>query len=203
MLKAISDYSDNEKLLMVLQGCDYATYEANDDIKKFNRYQNNQIDGFSERTLQDMEILVMLKDLGFPMHELGTYLYKDLISEICEVLKNLSDKRDDINVCRELLGKLNDAYSSFYHAIGREWKELGISSFHLYIIDALESIDYDSVNQELSSKINGNDFYDISYGTQAFMLAAYALKKYSFSDAEYKKPLLKKLNNGPKPREYW
>ena len=82
MLKAISDYSENEKLLLVLQGCDYATYEANDDIKKFNRYQNNQIDGFSERTLQDMEILVMLKDLGFPMHELGTYLYKDLISTL-------------------------------------------------------------------------------------------------------------------------
>ena len=203
MLRSLDDYSEGEKLLMVLHGCDYATYEANEDIENFNKYLSGYVEGFSERTLRDMEILSLLKKLGFPMQELGTYLYKDLISEICEVLNCLSDKRDDVNVCRELLAKLNDAYSSFYHSIGREWKELGITSFHLYIIDALESIDDDNIDQELSSKITGEEFHDLNYGTHAFMLAAYTLKKYSFSEADYKKPLMKKLDNGPKPREYW
>ncbi len=37
-----------------------------------------------------------------------------------------------------------------------------------------------------------------NYGLQAFQIAAYAAKKYSFDNAEdYKKPLVKKLPNIP------
>jgi len=201
MLKAISEYSEDEKLSMVLCGNDYATYEANIDIGNYKKYLKHETDDFSERTFRDMEILEMLSKLGYPMNELGTYLYKDLISEICEVLKGISSRRD-MNICRVLLAKLNDAYSSFYHSIGREWKELGITSFHLYIMEALEEIDYDSVDEDLSRKIYGDEFYDQNYGLHAFKMAAYVLKKYSFSDAEYKKPIMKKLDNSPKPRIY-
>ena len=143
---------------------------------------------------RDVEILSILEKLGYPMTHLGTYLYKDLITYVCDEIKDMG-----INVLqsenKEMIEVLNNGYSSFYIWLAREDKELGCKTFHSYIEDAISKIDEEKINASLASRIYGTD-EDITYGTSALHIAQYYLNGCTYDNGiDYKIPKVKKLQN--------
>lgn len=197
MVKEIQKFSESEQMLMLLQGTSYAMYEAGYENKIYNNYKEGKEIEVSKSEMEGLKILSLLDNLGYPMDELGTYLYKDVIIKLCDLLKDISTRRD-MEKCSEILEELNNCYSCFYHGIAREDKEIGVKTFHLYIKQAVDKIDEEKIDKELVKSIYGNELNDMNYGLNAFLLAAYSLEKYSYVDVEeYKKPLIKKVANLP------
>lgn len=197
MVKRFTSFSEAEKLQMVLHGTSYAMWVASSDKKEYEKFKAGKKRKVSNAEIRDIKILALLEGLGYPMEELGTYLYKDVITEIYEFLKGVSAP-EDMQKCKELLIELNDGFSEFYHCIAREDKEMGVKSFHLYIQRAIERIDNQKINKELSKSIYGDTVEEMSYGVQAFQIAAYTLGIYSYDDVkEYKSPKIKKISNIP------
>jgi hypothetical protein len=195
MLKKIEELSDEEKLKMFLQGTMDAMFDANSDKEMYEKSKEGKLEETSETQERDIRILSLLEGLGYPMNELGTYLYKDVIANIFEIVKGVS-KRDDMNKYRELIASLNDAYSNFYRWIARDDKEMGITSFHLYIEQAINKIDEKAINKELAVKVFGSNPEDINYGLQAFQLACYVSNKYS-KEPDFNKQKVMRLSNLP------
>lgn len=195
MLKRNEEYSQDEQLLMILQGSSFATYVANIDRANYAKYKAGVEQEWSDSDARSMQVLSILDGLGYPMEELGTYLYKEVITEICDSLKGITGKRSDMAKCKDLLTQLNNGFSQFYHNVAREYLDMGVTSFHLYIQQAIEKINYEKIDLDLSYQIFGADPTEQNYGLQAFQLAAYtlgfAIKK------EVHPPRVKKLANIP------
>lgn len=200
MLKRNEEYSQDEKLLMVLHGSSFATYVANKDRDKYAKFKTGKKQELSDSDSRSMNVLSILNGLGYPMEELGTYLYKMVITEICDSLKGITGKKSDMEKCKNLLMQLNDGFSQFYHNVAREYLEMGVKSFHLYIQQAIEKINYKKVDLDLSYQIFGANPIEQSYGLQAFQLAAYTLGfcvKKEIHPPEVHPPIVKKLSNTP------
>ena len=193
MIKNLKILSDKENLRMILNGSSYAMYVANSDKNMYEKSKEGILENIEEYQQRGINILSLLEGLGYPMDELGTYLYKDVIAEIYEVVKDVS-KRTDMDKCRDLMKELNDAYSNFYRWIARDDKEMGIASFHLYIEQAISKIDEESIDKELAVKVFGSNPEDINYGLQAFQLASYVANHYSMKP-EFNKQKIMSLSN--------
>ncbi len=195
MLKRKEEYSQNENILMISHGLSFAIYVANKDRDKYAKFKVGEEQELSDCDSKSMKVLSILDGLGYPMDELGTYLYKEVITEVCDSLKGITGKRADMKKCKYLLAQLNNAFSQFYHHIAREYLEMGVKAFHLYIQQTIEKINYDAINLDLSYQIFGANPIEQNYGLQAFQLATYILgfciKK------EVHPPIVKKLSNMP------
>ena len=197
MVQNMKGYSDEQLEAMIMQGSIDAYYDAHIDKDNYAKFKKGEIDDFDNSAIRDMQLLNLLERLGYPMDELGTYLYKDMIAEIYEFLKGISTRRDMAR-CRALMSQLTDAFSNFYFCIAREWKDMGIKSFHLNIERAISKIDDEACDKELSKRMFGNGPEELDYGLRAMQIAGYALNKYSYENArEYKKPVAKRLSNMP------
>lgn len=195
MLRRVEDYSEEETLSMILSGSDFAYFVASKDKGMYAKYKNNEHQELTISDSKSMNILSILDRLGYPMDELGTYLYKEMISEISDSLVGIEGKRSDMDKCRDILASLSDGYSSFYHSVAREYLEMGIRSFHLYIERAIAKINYDAIDLALSAQIFGSNPPEQTYGLQAFQLAAYTLG-YGIKE-EIHPQVVKKLSNTP------
>lgn len=196
MIKRLVDLTELEKLNMLIDGTSYAMFEAHLDKEAYEKSKKGELEEISEIQERDIKILRILEGLGYPMDELGTYLYKDVIAEAYEKVKDVSSRRD-MDKCRELMASLNDAYSDFYRWIARDDKEMGVKSFHFYIEEAISKIDENSIDKELAVKIFGSNPEDLNYGLQAFQLACYAANHYSM-EPDFKKSKVMGLSNSPK-----
>ena len=175
MIKRLVDLTELEKLNMLIDGTSYAMFEAHLDKEAYEKSKKGELEEISEIQERDIKILRILEGLGYPMDELGTYLYKDVIAEAYEKVKDVSSRRD-MDKCRDLMASLNDAYSDFYRWIARDDKEMGVKSFHFYIGEAISKIDDDSIDKELAIKVFGSNPEDLNYGLQAFQLACYGTR---------------------------
>ena len=196
MIKRLVDLTELEKLNMLIDGTSYAMFEAHLDKEAYEKSKKGELEEISEIQERDIKILRILEGLGYPMDELGTYLYKDVIAESYEKVKDVSSRRD-MDKCRDLMASLNDAYSDFYRWIARDDKEMGVKSFHFYIGEAISKIDDDSIDKELAIKVFGSNPEDLNYGLQAFQLACYASDRYSM-EPDFKKSKVMGLSNSPK-----
>lgn len=196
MIKRLVDLTELEKLNMLIDGTSYAMFEAHLDKEAYEKSKKGELEEISEIQERDIKILRILEGLGYPMDELGTYLYKDVIAEAYEKVKDVSSRRD-MDKCRELMASLNDAYSDFYRWIARDDKEMGVKSFHFYIGEAISKIDDNSIDKELAIKVFGSNPEDLNYGLQAFQLACYASDRYSM-EPDFKKSKVMGLSNSPK-----
>ena len=197
MVQATNKFSDEERLKLVLHGTNFAMNEASRDRRKYIDYSYGDNLDLTEEESKDMEILEILEGLGYSINELGTYLYKDVIKDVYNDIKDL-DMNTDKDKCMTIKLGLTNAFSGLYHYIARECKDMGVKAFHLYIQRSIEKIDYSSVDKELSTKIFGNQEIEQDYGMQAFQIASYVAKKHSYDDIKgYTKPRIKKLSNMP------
>lgn len=167
---------------------DYAVYSAKEEKNLYDSLKKGMPYVLTELQKNEVEILCILEKLGFPMSQLGTYLYKDVIVEVCNIINE--GEITSNNKKRKLIARLNDGYDKIYKQIASEDKEIGCKSFHSYIEGAIKDIDETRTDTSLAEKIYGDK--DITYGTAAFRIADYYLNEYTY---DYGRPKVKKLNN--------
>lgn len=195
MVKDLKQFSEKEQFEMIVQGVSYAMYVANSDREKYAMFKRCCTANLSKTDKKDVNILYILEHLGYSLDELGTYLYKDVISNVCEFLKDMAEN-PDMDKCKWMLAQLSDGHSNFYHVLAGEDKEMGMNSFHLYIQQAIDNINEDAIDDELVSRIFGDDVEVQDYGMQAFQIAAYTSALYSYDNVEiHQRPAVRKLTN--------
>lgn len=195
MLKSNEEYSQDEKFSMILEGSSFAVFVANHDRDLYKKYILGEEQELSDYDSRSMKVLSILSRLGYPMNELGTYLYKEVITEVCDALKDVTGKRTDMEQCKSLLAELSDGFSQLYHNVAREYLEMGIIPFHLNIEKSIENINPEAIDLDLSYQIFGSNPEEQNYGLQAFQLAAYTLGFYA--KKEVQPPVVKRLSNIP------
>ena len=166
----------------------YATFIARKEQELYNNLKEGMSFVPSKNESRDIEILSILEKLGYPMDDLGTYLYKDVIVEVCNIINE--GEITSNNKRRKLIARLNDGYDEIYKQIASEDKEIGCKTFHSYIEGAIKDIDETRTDTSLAEKIYCDK--DITYGTAAFRIADYYLNEYTY---DYGRPKVKKLNN--------
>ena len=148
MLKNIDELSLEQKLQLILAGQDYVACVVSQDYLDYKSFKKGELTEVSEEKLQAMQILELLENLGFPMEMTGTYLYKEVILSAAKKLQAFNSRRD-LGVCKDLLAQMKDAYSNFYFDIARNDLEMGVRTFHLALVEALEKVDSTKANQIL------------------------------------------------------
>lgn len=183
----LDEYDINE----VLHGYSEAIFYAKLNREKYEKYKNGNLDNIEEYEKKGLEILSLLDNLGYPMGELGTYLYKDVIEETYNNIKDIT-KRTDMPKARKVISELEDAYSNLYRYVARECNEMGILPFHLCIERAIKMIDVNRIDSNLAVSVFGSNPEPMNYGLQAFQLASYVANKYSM---KYETPKILNLSN--------
>jgi hypothetical protein len=167
-MKELHEYTDEEKMLLFLHSLDMAVGTTCADRKTYLAYKVGAIKSkLSDETQQEMDILTLQEELGFPMEELGTYLYKDVILETMKDLSHNDNKEQDVP------NYLKDAFSNFYLNIAREDHDMGLKTFHKYIEAAIEKIDFDKANPKVYNLIFNNLNPNADYGELAFVISLY------------------------------
>lgn len=126
-----------------------------------------------EEAKQD-RFLSILDRLGFPMDEVGTHLYKDVIIAAYDELLGYSNEEME-EKSKDLRLELKDMYSNFYHVIARDEYDIGNVTFHNYIAKAVGM--RKSNDDTLEDAIFGVDYVEEDHFTQAYRIASYIAKK--------------------------
>lgn len=113
----------------------YANYKAHKNPHSMNQ------------TEKHMQVLELLERLGFPMAEVGTYYYKDLIIKIITLLD------DDLASEDQIADLLEQPYSQLYFDVARNELDVGIKSFNEYVLFAFDGIDIDKADSELLERV--------------------------------------------------
>ena len=188
-------------------GTSFALFCAKRDKEYFEKYKEGSLGDMvvkkgtlevkKEDILPSMRTLELLEKLGYPMDELGTYLYKEVIVDVYNDIKDLG-KRDDDEKYKAIIAGLQNALSGTYRYIAKEYLEMSTKAFHLYIQKAIILVDFEKSDKELLKKIYGFEPEEIDYGLQAFQLAAFLCGKFSYDKIEEcTMPKIKKISNMP------
>lgn len=197
MMQDLKKCSHEETKKMFLYGTSYAIWLANSEKALYEKSKRKQIEDLKSSEKISIQILSLLEKLGYPMDELGTYLYAKVILSVCESLNEIIAD-EDIEKYNKLVSDLNDAYSNFYLWIAKEDLEMGLKSFHLHIEKSISMIDDSKSNKELISSIYDKDITELNYGEQALYLASYLLEMYRIENGKKEvTPKLKRLTNLP------
>lgn len=170
----IENLTDTQKLNIVLLGLDGMLTESCYDRRNYAAYKAGRVDGMSETTLEEMEILFLLERLGYPMEETGTYLYKDVIEKAAGLLRNVST-REEVRACKDLIVQMKTINSQFYFDIARNDLDLGLNSFHKYVQKAMAKVDYSKADPTLLFQIYSGLPEEMDYGEHAFVLSSYVV----------------------------
>ena len=173
-LKPAADYSDGELLYMLLTGIDDANFEARWDQGLYQKYLAGDIENFDEKTMLEMKTLELLLRLGYPENHMGTYLYKALIAHMCLRLMNI-DSDNFVKESKEVLLEYADAFSTPYHTVARNERDLGIKSFHRYVNDAISKVDYSKTDSKLAFDIYDGLPDELSISENAYAIATHML----------------------------
>ena len=106
MIKTFIEQEPEEQLITALSGTGYALFVAKKDSEKYLDYSLGKFEKLNDEDIINMRILDILFELGFSGEELGTFLYKDLIYEVCKKLSK-DDKENLILMCN-----LKNAFSN-------------------------------------------------------------------------------------------
>ena len=173
-------------------GLTYAMRVVKKNRELYKRYLANNSIPLNEEQRKQIEVLSILENLGFPMDEVGTHYYKDVIISICNDIKN--GKSENI------MSDLNNMYSNYYHMIARDEYDMGLTAFNAYINGAIERIDHTKADEELVIRIFGYNLDDVgafiydanrtkTFGKEAYCIASYiieSIKIKKLSRIEYK-----------------
>lgn len=65
----------------------YAMRVARKEKELYENLKEGNFKNITENEERNVEILSILEKLGYPMTNLDTYLYKDLISYVCDITR--------------------------------------------------------------------------------------------------------------------
>lgn len=113
----------------------------------YDKYKKKEAIISDPRMKIEMEVLELLEGLGFPMDEIGTYFYKDLIARIVAILVGDLADRPQIEAA------LEDPYSQLYFDVARNELDIGIKSFKEFVSLAFAKIDITNADPELLDSV--------------------------------------------------
>lgn len=142
--------------------CEHQMYE-------YLAYSLGEVNNLSLEKLQEMKTLDILTKLGFPLTEVGTFLYKDMIMKAIKYLDGIDGYGNPISP-GELREQMKSPYSQFYMEVARHDSDLGIKTFHTYIENALATVDYGKADATLLCEIFGDFSKETDYGEHAFII---------------------------------
>ena len=184
---------DDERLNVFFNSVNFMANVAHQDKKAYEAYKRTQevVEGAS---IEELEILNILDELGYPLGEIGTYLYKALIVNILNYLWGVPIRREVLSE-EELKEQLNNPFSQLFFDIARNDMDLGIKTFHAAINRASANVDIESVNRKMSEEIFSGDFDPVDYSFNALDIAKYYFELRDFRKNSKKLNRLVKMNN--------
>ena len=190
-------YNDEELGLLYDILC-FGRYYRYGDFDVRDLLSGRQYDEEGNKLYSDgLKVYMTLRKLGYPGNQMGTAYMAELIEEVMKRLPEYGGTRREMIVYKTIMEKLQDPFSDIYHYVAREWLEIGIRPYHNRLKEAIDNINDTKVDQELAMKINGSDPIELTYGLQAFQIAAYLKGFYSYEDVkDYNKPKVKILSVG-------
>ena len=197
MLRDPKEFNDDEKVVMILHSLDGAISEAYDDQQDYFAYKNGTLGDLSEDKELDMQVIDLLVALGYSVDEMGTFLYKDVVSRVANYISRVSN-RADVMACKGLISELKDPYSQFYFQIARNEKWMGCNTFHAHILKAHASVDVSKADPVVMFKVYSAYKNEMDTGEHAFLLGSYVAGHLMPKAPE--KPVIKKLENLPDMR---
>ena len=141
-----------------------------EDKQDYADYKLGSLEDKSKDKMQQMEVLSVLDGLSFPMNEVGTYFFKDVIIKTIRYLDGTDDFGNSIDRT-QLLDELRSPFSQFYFDIARNELDIGVKTFHSYIEHALESVQYENADAALLFEIYSNFSKETDYGEHALIIA--------------------------------
>lgn len=189
LVSKLSDM-DERSMSAVLDGTSFAIDIAKKDKNLYDQVKEGKQLVLTSGQELDMKIISALDKLGYPMDELGTYIYKELISTLYDKIQHLD--RKDIDEAMKIVEELDNAYSNLYWTEAREYLEMSVKKYHLYIEQAIDNIDVDKIDNKFASKVFGKNPAELNYGRSAFQIASYIASKYMI---KYNNVKVKKLSN--------
>lgn len=174
----IAEYK--EGLKEVLDGSSFAKTIAKSDKEKFEQFKKGSLVSDKVYDYKNMYILSLLEGLGFPMDEVGTYLYKEVILEVGELLTIL-DEDSSVKLYNLLYDSLNDIDSRIYSWIHSDYLEIGKKSFMFYLNESFDKIDNTKVNKDIHEALFGDEiqpdyaFQTVQLGMQTLVFDNYML----------------------------
>lgn len=160
-----------------------------EEIQKRLKYKSGKIAEITELEQLKMETLDLLEELGYPMDEFGTYLYKDVIVSIREMIGQV-ETREDVKEAASVLVEAKSPFSQLYFNLARNERDIGVKEYHRILSKSLSKVDYEKASPEILYKVYGKFPFEMDYGENAFALA-------NFLNRQIDKPLCRKLTNSP------
>ncbi len=142
------------------------------DKKNFAKYKNGDVDLMGTDTDLAMCVLDILERLGFPMDEMGTYLFKNMLIKIARLIDELNEI-DGKEILQEVKKQVIQPYSQFYLDLARNELDMGITTFHYHLIDMIKRIDFTRADEKLLKLILGGTSDNLSYGELALVIGSY------------------------------
>src|SRR5574344_1569499 len=133
-------------------------WEFNAISSDFGSKTGNDIKDHNEITDDEkleLKVLSQLDDLGFPLDELGTYLYKKVILGVIYYIKEVPEKNDPYY--KELKEALKDKTSQFYFNLAKNDLDLPLNSFHVYIENAMTEMNQKKFNDASFDEIRNHE----------------------------------------------
>ena len=137
----------------------------------YNKYKLGMVEDFSDYDCQDMQVLETLERLGFPLNEIGTYFYKNMILKVIYFINQNSTSK------AQLLEQMNNPFSQFYIDVARNDLDVGIKTFHSHIEDAFTKVKFSKADTSLLFELSHNSSKNINYGEYAFIIGEYLTTK--------------------------
>jgi hypothetical protein len=172
MRKSFLDYSDVERLSFAMRGMVGTVSLVYHDQQEYLIYQANGFDELSKEKTREMKALELLENLGFDMDEIGTYLYKDVIAGIAELISDISENETGKKM-QFLIESLQNAYSQFYFNLARNERDIGVKTFHSYIEETHQKRDFSKADSNLVFKLYSTNPEEMGSIEQAFLLGNY------------------------------
>lgn len=115
----------------------------------------------AEEDNENRKVLEILDKLGFPMDNLGTYLFKDVVLKVCPMVGKF-DLAHEKEYAEKVSLMLNNPVSNFNVEIARNDLGMGAKTFRNFIDMAMKKADCEKADSELVKEIYGDS--DVSYG---------------------------------------
>lgn len=143
----------------------------NEDREKYMVYKTNKEKGVFIPQSDGIYLLELLDYIGFDINKPGTYLFRELVSEIYGDVLSSSTKMGDYK-SMVVLKDLNSEKSKIYMGIS---DRLGIKEegFVEYIHDATDNIEKECMDKELRTTLLGLNFRDQKPSMMAYKIAKY------------------------------
>lgn len=145
---------------------------------KYEAYRCGMLIGpLLEDEQQEIDVLKVLEELGYPMQETGTYFYKDIIIKAKQELQKIYQKDPEAKEAAEanLSKEMGNKFSQFYFDIARNNLDMGLKTFHSCISLAHQNRIQNPMNITLGQEIGVDGFGD--YKGEALLIANYMLTK--------------------------